>query len=67
MIERQTDKADRRRALFQLTAKGKNVDRERRGTVEAAIRRALGRADSATIRATTSLLDLVTQELGRGA
>ena len=43
MIVREVDPADRRRARFKLTTAGKKIDRERRGTVEAATRRALGR------------------------
>src|SRR5262245_52197302 len=43
LIVRETDPADRRRARFRLTPAGKRIDRERRGTVEAATRRALGR------------------------
>src|SRR3954469_2672683 len=48
-ILRKVDPTDRRRARFQLTARGKKVDAEKRGTVEAAVRRALGRADAQTI------------------
>src|SRR3954462_11627453 len=41
MIQRRTDRADRRRVRFRLTAAGRRVDRERKGTVEAAVRRAM--------------------------
>ncbi len=65
MITRRPDADDRRRARFKLTAVGVRIDRERKGTVEAAIRRALGRADEATIERTIELLLLITAELTR--
>src|ERR1041384_5174484 len=45
ILKRNVDDADRRRARFRLTTLGRKIDRERKGTVEAAVRRALGRAD----------------------
>jgi len=65
MIERKVDDADRRRARFRLTARGKQIDRERKGTVEAAVRRALGRADATIIGKTSVMLTLLTEELSR--
>ncbi len=65
MIERKVDDADRRRARFRLTARGKQIDRERKGTVEAAVRRALGRADGSIIGKTSVMLTLLTEELSR--
>ncbi len=65
MITRRPDPEDRRRARFKLTAAGARIDRERKGTVEAAVRRALGRADEATIERTIELLLLLTAELTR--
>jgi len=65
MIERKVDDADRRRARFRLTARGKQIDRERKGTVEAAVRRALGRADASVIGKTSVMLTLLTEELSR--
>jgi DNA-binding MarR family transcriptional regulator len=65
MIERKVDDADRRRARFRLTARGKQIDRERKGTVEAAVRRALGRADASIIGKTSVMLTLLTEELSR--
>src|SRR5688572_31714638 len=41
MLRRSVDGEDRRRAQFDLTPAGKRVDRERKGTVEAAVRRAM--------------------------
>lgn len=65
LIDRKVAPEDRRRACFKLTAAGKRVDQERRGTVEAAIRRALGRADTATIEKTRRMLELLVTELTR--
>lgn len=65
LITRLPDVADRRRVRFRLTAAGKRIDRERKGTVEAAVRRALGRADEATVTRTATLLALLTEELSR--
>jgi DNA-binding MarR family transcriptional regulator len=65
LLERRVDEGDRRRALFQLTPAGKRVDRARRGTVEAAVRRALGRADETTIAATLEMVALLVAELSR--
>jgi DNA-binding MarR family transcriptional regulator len=66
LIQRQVDRADRRRVRFRLTAAGRKIDRERKGTVEAAVRRAMGRADRAMIDQTAALLALVVDELTDG-
>jgi hypothetical protein len=65
LIVRQVDHEDRRRARFKLTARGAAVDRERRGTVEAAVRRALSRADRGAVQASAEMLDLLARELVR--
>lgn len=65
LIQRHVDAADRRRALFELTPAGKRIDRERRSTVEAAVRRALARADEATIDAMAQMVALLVAELSR--
>ena len=65
ILERKVDDVDRRRARFHLTALGRKIDRERKGTVEAAVRRALGRADESTIDKTSLMLALLTEELSR--
>ena len=65
LIQRRVDPADRRRVRFRLTRDGRRVDRERKGTVEAAVRRAMGRADPAMIAATEALLALLVAELAR--
>ena len=65
LIRRSVDDTDRRRTHFELTASGKRVDRERKGTVEAAVRRALTRANPDVITHTTELLALLVDELER--
>lgn len=65
LLVRKIDALDRRVARFRLTKAGQQIDRERRGTVEAAVRRALGRADAAVIAHTMELLELLTAELER--
>lgn len=65
VIIRSSDTEDRRRSHFKLTEKGLKIDRERKGTVEAAVRRALARADVRAIETTTSILELLVTELER--
>ncbi|HEY5951151.1 MAG TPA: MarR family transcriptional regulator, partial [Kofleriaceae bacterium] len=56
LILREADPNDRRRARFTLTAAGKKVDRERKGTVEAATRRALGRVSPQAVETTLEVV-----------
>jgi DNA-binding MarR family transcriptional regulator len=65
VIKRTVDAKDRRRARFKLTRQGERIDRERRGTVEAAVRRALGRADRRDLVGTIRVLDVLVDELAR--
>lgn len=65
LIRREIDGTDRRKAHFELTAAGKRIDRERKGTVEGAIRRALTRANPSVVTHTTHLLELLVEELER--
>jgi DNA-binding MarR family transcriptional regulator len=65
VLTRTSDAEDRRRARFTLTAAGKRIDRERKGTVEASVRRALGRATSAELQGMESMLRLLVEELER--
>ena len=65
LILRSADLADRRRARFTLTAAGKKIDRERKGTVEAAVRRAIGRASDSQLDGMISVLRLLVEELER--
>lgn len=65
MLERKVDDVDRRRVRFRLTTVGLKIDRERKGTVEAAVRRALGRADDTIVDKTERMFELLTYELSR--
>ncbi|HTR55862.1 MAG TPA: MarR family transcriptional regulator [Kofleriaceae bacterium] len=65
LILRAADQVDRRRTRFTLTAAGKRIDRESRGTVEAAIRRALGRTSSAHVAGTLATVQSIVEELER--
>lgn len=65
VLERKPDDVDRRRMRFRLTRKGTAIDRERRGTVEAAVRRALTRAGDLTVQRTIELFEILTAELAR--
>lgn len=67
LILRTADQEDRRRARFTLTTAGKRVDRERKGTVEAAVRRALGRASASELGGMLAMLRLLVEELERMA
>lgn len=65
LIQRRPDAVDRRRVRFRLTSSGQRIDRERKGTVEAAVRRAMSRAAPEMITQTEALLALLVHELGR--
>jgi len=64
-IQRSIDEHDRRRVLFTLTPEGEVINSQRGGTVEAAIRRALGRASEEEREATSRLLTAIADELER--
>ena len=65
LIARRADPEDRRRVRFTLTPAGRHADRARRGTVEAAVRRALVRAGEPAATHTAELLELLAAELAR--
>ena len=65
LIRRKVDDNDRRRANFELTAAGRRIDKERKGTVEAAVRRALTRITPTVIANTAVLLAVLADELTR--
>lgn len=65
VLERKVDAEDRRRIRFRLTARGVKIDRDRKGTVEAAVRRALGRTDDSSVQQTLQMLGLLAAELSR--
>ncbi|MGE3764669.1 MAG: MarR family winged helix-turn-helix transcriptional regulator [Kofleriaceae bacterium] len=67
-IARKIDPQDRRRARFELTAAGQRVDRERRGTIESAVRRAMSRAGDTNVARSAEMLSiLVTELMGKKA
>lgn len=63
LIERTTDPDDRRRMHLGLTARGRRLDGEVSGTVEAALRRALARCGPEVVDAGGQLLDAIVDEL----
>lgn len=63
MIERRPDPRDQRRALCRLTRRGEVVDRLKRGTAEAAVRRALRRVPKETVGRAEELLGAILAEL----
>ena len=65
VITRVADAEDRRRARFTLTAAGKKIDKLQKGTVEAAVRRAIGRTSDTSVEHTQRTLALVVEELFR--
>jgi DNA-binding MarR family transcriptional regulator len=65
LLAREVDTSDRRRARFSLTVAGKKIDRLQRGTVEAAVRRALARLGDDELDHTRATLDRLIEELGR--
>ena len=65
LLRREIDPEDRRRARFALTAAGKKIDRLQRGTVEAAVRRAIGRIGDAGLDSTRTAIARLIEELER--
>ena len=65
LLERRADPADARRALLVLTAKGRAVDAVRGGTVEAGVRRALGKLPARSVAAAREVLEVLAAELAR--
>lgn len=63
LIKRSGDPEDGRRAIFSLTAKGKEVDALRAGTVEQAIRKAIGRLPADKVEAAREVLTIVAAAL----
>lgn len=63
IIDRKTDPTDARRALFGLTAKGREIDALRVGTVEAVVRRTLGRLPSRKVTAAREVLGTIATTL----
>lgn len=64
-VARERDRADARIARFELTAGGSKVDGSQAGTVEAAVRRALGRLDPSQVDGARVVLSALADELAR--
>lgn len=64
-ISRRADPNDARRALFDLTPRGRSLNSLQSGTVEAAVRRALAGISERKLAATREVLEAVARELGR--
>ncbi len=65
LVVRRSDPADARRALLDLTAKGRRVDSTRWGTVEGAARKALAKLPPVAMRQTRVVAEAITAELDR--
>ncbi len=65
LVVRRSDPAAARRALLELTAKGRRADAIRTGTVEGAARKALSRLAPAAMRQTRVVAEAITGELER--
>lgn len=63
LIVRNVDETDRRRALFSLTEDGRRLDRTRKGTVEAAVLRALQGQPRARLASARQVLVAIAKEL----
>jgi MarR family transcriptional regulator, organic hydroperoxide resistance regulator len=63
LVERRPDPADARRALLFLTTRGRGIDEVRAGTVEGAVRRALGRLSPRAVRDTREALEGIAAEI----
>ncbi len=65
MLERRDDATDGRRKRFRLTARGRVVDRHRKGTVESAVSRSIQRGNASMLQMTGRMLALLVTELER--
>lgn len=64
-VARERDRMDARIAHFSLTPEGMKIDGSQAGTVEAAVRRALGRLDAEQVDAARAVLSIMAEELAR--
>lgn len=65
LVVRSADSTDARRALFTLATKGAAIDKQRRGTVEAAVTAALEALPGRDIRVALEVLDAVSRAMER--
>ncbi len=63
MLERKADPADARRALFSLTARGRELDNARGGTIEITLKKALRKLKPADLRAAQHVLETIASAL----
>ena len=63
LVTRRADPRDGRRALLALTARGRELDRLRSGTVEAVVRRVLQRLPPGSARSARALAEALTSAL----
>jgi MarR family transcriptional regulator, organic hydroperoxide resistance regulator len=63
LIQRTRDAADTRRTHLMLTPAGQRLDRRRKGTVEAAVRRALAALPAQEFAAAARVMDLLAKSL----
>jgi DNA-binding MarR family transcriptional regulator len=64
-VARERDATDARVARFVLLREGERIDATQAGTVEAAVRRAIGRLDRRTLDAARLALSALADEIGR--
>jgi DNA-binding MarR family transcriptional regulator len=64
-LRRTSDPQDARRAQFELTSRGAQLDGHQTGTVEAAVRRTLARIDGDKLKAVREVLTTLAAELER--
>jgi MarR family transcriptional regulator, organic hydroperoxide resistance regulator len=65
LLTRKPHEADGRSVTLQLTARGRDFDRETAGTVEASVRRALGKLPRSKVEIAAEVLEAVARELVR--
>jgi DNA-binding MarR family transcriptional regulator len=63
LLARDSDPVDARRLLFRLTPRGREIDRLRAGTVEAAVAATLAAASPADVRCAAELLQRLARRL----
>lgn len=65
LVERTVDEEDARRVRLVLSPRGRDIDQDHSGTVEAALRRALARCDPEVVEATREAIATIIEELER--
>lgn len=65
LVERMADAEDGRRIRLGLTGRGREIDQDHTGTVEAALRRALARCEPAVVEAAREVIATIIEELER--